>query len=406
MSTSDQVENNENVLSENKVLIQEYDVCETFDSMNLKDQVLQGIYAYGYEKPSQIQQRCIMPLVNGRDTIGQAQSGTGKTGTFGIAILQRLDFSLAAPQGLILNPTRELAQQTAKVLTGLGSYCDINVHCCIGGQNVREDESILRKGVHVVVGTPGRIYHMIKDGLIKLNNLKILVIDEADVMLEKGFKEQLYEIFSLGFPINMQVALFSATLTSQTLEIAEKFMRNPIKVTVEKDKVNLSGIKQYKILLTKEEFKFNTLLDLRKFISVSQAIIFCNTKQRVITLASELTEMKQSMTFIHGDMDQEERTRIVKEFRAGTYRILISTDILSRGIDVQQVSLVINYDVPEGAEGRDNYIHRIGRSGRYGRKGVAINFVTERDETQMNIIDEYYNLGVSELPAELAGILE
>jgi translation initiation factor 4A len=230
-----------------------------------------------------------------------------------------------------------------------------------------------------------------------------IIIDEADVMLEKGFKDQLYEIFSLGFPETMQIALFSATLTEQTYDIANKFLRNPIKISVKKEEVNLTGIRQYKIDVAKEEHKFNTLLDIRKFISVSQAFIFCNSKQRVMTLASELSDMKQSMAFMHGDMEQAERNKIMEEFRRGTYRILISTDINARGIDVQQVSLVINYDIPFN---RQNYMHRIGRCGRFGRKGVALNFVTEKDAAQMNDIDQFYQLGLQELPADLAGIFE
>jgi len=378
-----------------------FQVYTTFDEMDLKEEILRGIYGHGFEKPSAIQARAIKPVIDGYDTIGQAQSGTGKTGTFAISLLQVIDFTNKNPQGLVIVPTRELAMQITKVVESIGSFCNIKIQCCIGGQNVKLDEENLRSGVHIVVGTPGRVYHMIKDRIINLNSMKLLIIDEADVMLEKGFKDQLYEIFNLGFPEKMQIALFSATLTEQTYDIANKFLRNPIKISVKKEEVNLSGIRQYKINVIKEEFKFNTLLDIRKFITVAQSIIFCNSKQRVMTLASELADMKQSMAFIHGDMEQTERNKIMADFRAGTYRILISTDIISRGIDVQQVSLVINYDIPHN---RENYMHRIGRSGRYGRKGIALNFVTEKDEPQMNAIDEFYHLGVSELPNDLTGI--
>jgi len=380
-----------------------YQVYTSFDSMDLKEDILRGIYAHGFEKPSAIQSRAIKPIIDGRDTIGQAQSGTGKTGTFAISLLQIIDFNNKNPQGLVILPTRELALQVTSVVNSIGSYCNVKVQTCIGGQNVRSDEENLRQGVHIVVGTPGRIYHMIKDNIIKLNNMKLLIIDEADVMLEKGFKDQLYEIFTLGFPETMQIALFSATMTEQTHEIADKFIRNPIKIVVKKEEVNLSGIRQYKINVVKEEFKFNTLLDIRKFITVSQSFIFCNSKQRVMTLASELADMKQSMAFIHGDMEQPERNKIMEDFRKGTYRILISTDMNARGIDVQQVSLVINYDIPFN---RQNYMHRIGRCGRFGRKGVALNFVTEKDEQNMNEIDQYYQLGISELPADLSGIFD
>lgn len=398
---SAQEETNQNVTIDE--FDENYNVYNSFDSIGIKEEILRGIYSHGFEKPSPIQSRAIKPIIDGRDTIGQAQSGTGKTGTFAISLLQLLEEEELSTQGLVIVPTRELAMQIAKIISSIGSYMNVKVHCCIGGSSVRSDEDVLRKGVHIVVGTPGRVYHMIKDKLIRLDRMKLLIIDEADAMLEKGFKEQLYEIFNLGFPENMQIALFSATLTDQTYDIAKKFMRNPIKISIKKEEVNLAGINQFKINVVKEDFKFNTLLDLYKFISVTQTIIFCNSKQRVITLASELTDMKQSMVFIHGDMEQSERNKIMEQFRTGAYRILISTDITARGIDIQQVSLVINYDIPSN---RENYMHRIGRTGRFGRKGVALNFVAERDEAQIKEIQEFYHINIAELPANLEGIFD
>jgi translation initiation factor 4A len=376
---------------------------ESFDSMNLSENILRGIYAHGFEKPSAIQKIAIVPILNGNDVIAQAQSGTGKTGTFTISILGKIDFNILEPQAMIIVPVRELALQIGKVIEQIGVYCEAKVYCCIGGQDVRSDESELRKGKHVIVGTPGRIYHMINKGSISLNNIKLLIIDEADAMLEKGFKDQLYEIFKLGFPEKMQIALFSATLTSQTMDIAHKFMRSPLKIEVKKEEVNLAGIQQYKINMSKDEHKFATLIDLYKFISVKQAIIYCNNKNKVVSLAAELTDHKLSMIFMHGEMTQEERNKIMGEFRAGTYRILITTDLLARGIDIQQVSLVINYDIPLN---RENYIHRIGRTGRYGRKGVALNFVTDRDVQQIQDIESFYAISVSELPANISGIFD
>jgi translation initiation factor 4A len=244
---------------------------------------------------------------------------------------------------------------------------------------------------------------MINKGSIALKNIKLMIIDEADAMLEKGFKDQLYEIFRLGFPEQMQIALFSATLTPQTIEIANKFMRNPVKIEVKKEEVNLAGIDQFKINMSKDEHKFATLLDLYKFISVKQAIIYANNKNKVVSLAAELTDHKLSMTFMHGEMTQEERNKIMGDFRSGKYRILITTDLLARGIDIQQVSLVINYDIPTN---RENYVHRIGRTGRYGRKGVALNFITDRDAAQIKDIEEFYQIAIKELPADINGIFE
>jgi superfamily II DNA/RNA helicase len=377
---------------------------ETFDAMILREELLRGIYAHGFDIPSAIQKIAIDPIIKRRDMIAQAQSGTGKTGAFTIGSLQIIDFNLLEPQVIIICPTRELATQISKVFSQLGSYCDVKVVTCIGGINARLDEDAFKEGRHVVVGCPGRIYHMINKGILKLKNIKQLIIDEADVMLEKGFKEQLYEIFSLGFPESMKIALFSATLTSDTYAIANQFMKNHVNIAVKKEDVNLSGIAQYKIGLVKDEHKFATLIDLYKFISIKQAIIYCNNKSRVITLASELNELKEiklSMTFVHGDMEQTERNKIMAEFREGKYKILISTDLTARGIDIQQVSLVINYDIPQSKE---NYMHRIGRTGRYGRKGIALNFVTDRDDSLLKDIEEKYHLSVSELPSDVSNI--
>jgi len=368
---------------------------DTFDAMQLSEEILRGIYAYGFERPSAIQQLAIMPIIKGKDIIGQAQSGTGKTGTFTIAALQKINFSMLEPQVLVIAPTRELAQQITSVFKGIGEYCNIKTICLIGGDDVRVNENALREGRHAIIGTPGRIYHMIDKKSLKLNNIKLLIIDEADVMLEKGFKDQLYEIFKLGFPSTMQIALFSATLTQQTYEISEKFMQNPVKIKINKEEVNLAGIQQYKINIAKEEHKFGTLLDLYSYISIKQAIIYCNNKNKTISLAAELNDKKLSMTFMHGEMPQEERNAIMADFRSGKYRILITTDLLARGIDIQQVSLVINYDIPTN---RENYVHRIGRTGRYGRKGIALNFVTDRDEPLVKDIEQYYDISIANLP--------
>ena len=377
------------------------DVYESFDSMNLTEETLRGVYAHGFEKPSAIQSKAIIPIMKGFDIIAQAQSGTGKTGTFAIASMQKIDFTLLEPQVLVVAPTRELAIQIKDVFNSIGSYCNIKTISLIGGTDVRVDEEILRRGVHAIVGTPGRIYHMINNKTFKINNMKLLIVDEADVMLEKGFKDQLYEIFKMGFPSTMQIALFSATLTDDTYNIAQKFMINPVKISVSKEEVNLAGIQQYKIALSKDEHKFATLIDLYKFMSIKQAIIYCNNKNKVITLASELNDLKISMTFMHGEMEQSERNKIMSEFREGKYRILISTDLLSRGIDIQQVSLVINYDIPMN---RESYMHRIGRTGRYGRKGLALNFVTERDLVQIKDIEEHYEIIINELPQDVTTI--
>ncbi|CAE7793398.1 unnamed protein product, partial [Symbiodinium sp. KB8] len=350
---------------------------KTFEAMGLKEQLLRGIYAYGAcGKPSAIQQRAIKPIITGRDTIAQAQSGTGKTGTFAISILQKIDVGAADCQALVLAPTRELAQQIDKVINDIGEYMKVRTHACVGGTNVRDDIRALQEGVDVVVGTPGRVNDMIQRNFLSLKNLKLFVLDEADTMLDRGFKEQIYEVFSSGLPKDTQVALFSATMPVDALELTKKFMNDPAIILVKRDELTLDGIKQFYVQVQQEAWKLETLCDLYDTLTITQAIIYCNTRRKVDWLTDEMRKRDHAVSATHGDMEQRERELIMKEFRSGSTRVLITTDLLARGIDVQQVSLVINYDLPTN---RENYIHRIGRSGRFGRKGVAINFVTEAD---------------------------
>lgn len=380
----------------------EFTICSSFDDMELKEEILRGIFGYGFEKPSPIQQKAIPIIIKKRDIIGQAQSGTGKTATFGIGILQRISFEKKVTQGLILVPTRELAHQIKKVLDSIGDYCNISIHACIGGTNVMDDINALRDGQHIVVGTPGRIYDMINRQILLLNNLKILVLDEADQMLDRGFKAQIYEIFNLGIPEETQIGLFSATWTPEADEIAKKFMRRPAVIKVQKDALTLDGIKQYKVDVKNEEFKYGVLVDLYRVISIKQAVIFCNLKKKIDEVAAKLKTDNLSVICLHGEMEQRERDKIMKEFRNGTSRILLTTDLLARGIDIQQVSLVINYDIPINKE---MYIHRIGRSGRYGRKGVAINFVTDKEAPALTEIETHYQTAIVELPNDLDSVM-
>jgi translation initiation factor 4A len=369
----------------------------SFDEMNLKDNLLRGIYAYGYERPSAIQQRAIVPMMTGRDIIAQAQSGTGKTGTFTIGSLEQLDFSTETPycQAIFLSPTKELAEQTLSVVNSIGSYLNIKAHLCIGGKSVKNDLDVLKKGVHVMIGTPGRIYDLLNRNAIDGNKIKVLVIDEADTMLDRGFKEQLYYILKAGLSDEMQICLFSATLSDETLEITNKFMNDPIQILIKKSDVALEGIKQYYINIDKEEAKLDVFMDIFEVISVTQCIIYCNSKTKVTWLHDKLKEEKFPVAEIHGEMKIEEREEIMDKFRSSSIKLLITTDLLARGIDVQGVSLVINFDVPTN---RENYIHRIGRSGRYGRKGCAINFITPNDSKYIKDIESYYSIKMTEMP--------
>lgn len=377
------------------------EAIETFDGMNIPEELLRGIYAYGFEKPSAIQQRAIKPTMLGRDLIAQAQSGTGKTATFAIGTLGKLDLKLRECQSLILAPTRELAQQIQKVVIALGDYMNITVHACVGGTAVRDDIRTLQGGVHIVVGTPGRVYDMINRRALRLDSIRQFFLDEADEMLSRGFKDQIYDIFKF-LPETVQVCLFSATMPLDVLEVTQRFMREPVRILVKKAELTLEGIKQFYIAVEKEDWKLDTLCDLYETLTITQAIIYCNTRRKVDWLQEQMQERDFTVSCMHGDMDQRERDIIMREFRSGSSRVLITTDLLARGIDVQQVSLVINFDLPTN---RENYIHRIGRSGRFGRKGVAINFLTENDVRYLRDIEQFYQTEITEMPMDVADLI-
>ena len=376
-------------------------IFPSFQDLALKEDLLRGIYAYGYEKPSLIQQKAIDPIIQGKDLIAQAQSGTGKTATFSIGILQRIQCSLRETQALILSPTRELATQSQSVLSALGDFLRVQVHACIGGTNLGEDIKKLDYGQHVVSGTPGRVYDMIRRRHLRTRNIKILVLDEADEILTKGFHEQIYDIYRY-LPAAVQVILVSATLTPQVLELAEKFMTDPVKVLVKRDELTLEGIKQYFVAVGEEEWKFDTLTDIFDQLIVTQCVIFCNSRKKVDWLAAKMKEACFTVVSMHGEMPQKDRDCIMQDFRRGSSRVLITTDIWARGIDVQQVSLVVNYDLPLD---RENYIHRIGRSGRFGRKGVAVNFVKEPEVGVIREIEKFYGTRIDEMPADMSELL-
>ncbi|XP_064418357.1 eukaryotic initiation factor 4A-II isoform X3 [Latimeria chalumnae] len=358
------------------------EIVDNFDDMNLKESLLRGIYAYGFEKPSAIQQRAIIPCIKGRDVIAQAQSGTGKTATFAISILQQLEIQ--------------------KVILALGDYMGASCHACIGGTVVRaEIQKLQGEAPHIVVGTPGRVFDMLNRGCLSPKWIKMFVLDEADEMLSRGFKDQIYEIFQ-KLNNSIQVVLLSATMPVDVLEVTKKFMRDPIRILVKKEELTLEGIKQFYINVEREEWKLDTLCDLYETLTITQAVIFLNTRRKVDWLTDKMQSRDFTVSALHGDMDQKERDVIMREFRSGSSRVLITTDLLARGIDVQQVSLVINYDLPTN---RENYIHRIGRGGRFGRKGVAINFVTEDDKRILRDIETFYNTTVEEMPMNVADLI-
>ncbi|MCD7469786.1 hypothetical protein HAX54_009034 [Datura stramonium] len=307
----------------------------SFAEMGIKDDLLRGIYQYGFEKPSAIQQRAVLPIISGRDVIAQAQSGTGKTSMIALTVCQVVDTKNSEVQALILSPTRELAAQTEKVILAIGDYINIQAHACIGGKSVGEDIRKLEHGVQVVSGTPGRVCDMIKRRTLRTRAIKLLVLDESDEMLSRGFKDQIYDVYRYLPPELQEHAI-------------------------------------------------------------------CLLELEVDWLTNKMRENNFTVSSMHGDMPQKERDAIMAEFRGGTTRVLITTDVWARGLDVQQVSLVINYDLPNN---RELYIHRIGRSGRFGRKGVAINFVKSDDIKILRDIEQYYSTQIDEMPMNVADLI-
>jgi translation initiation factor 4A len=372
------------------------EAVNSWDELKLKDDLLRGIYAYGFEDPSPIQKKAINPIINGKDVIAQAQSGTGKTGAFTVSAINSIDENIKEVQCLLMAPTRELATQIHTVLCRLGTFIDkLKPKLFVGGRAMENDIKELQEKPQIVVGTPGRIHDLIRRKKMQTKAIKLLILDEADEMLSSGFKEQIYNIFQfLG--TNIQICLFSATLPIEIQSLTEKFMREPIKILVKTEQVTLEGIKQYFIAIENDNQKYETLKDLFEQISVSQCIIYCNSIKRVADLCEALQKDNFPVVCIHSGMEKEERVKSYDDFVKGGSRVLISSNLTARGIDVQQVSTVINFDIPNDIH---TYIHRIGRSGRWGRKGMGINFITRRDVRKIKEIEEYYDTQIEELPS-------
>ncbi len=375
---------------------------DTFESLELKESLLRGIYAMGFEKPSAIQQKAIKPFLEGRDLIAQAQSGTGKTATFCISLLQSIDETLKETQAVIVSHTRELSNQIYTVLTNLSSYMEVSLYQVTGGTSVNRMMEELNNKPQIIIGTPGRILDMMNKKAIDVTTIKYVTIDEADEMLSSGFVNQIKDLFKFLYDNKIQVGLYSATMPNEFFDVTKRFMNQPLKILVKNEQLTLEGIKQFYINVERMEYKFDTLCDLYGMISVSQSIIYCNSKKLVDELSFKLRQKDFTVASIHSEMSQDERNDVVKKFRTGESRILLSTDLLSRGIDVQQVSIVINFDIPYSI---DNYIHRIGRSGRFGRKGVAINLITYSDIRKLHDIEKYYATQIEELPENFTSFL-
>jgi translation initiation factor 4A len=393
--------NNEEVYSS-----EEYnpsDEIKLWEELNISTELLRGIYAYGFEKPSTIQGKAIKPLIEKRDIIAQAQSGTGKTATFTIGALANIDIKNNNTQVLVLSPTKELTIQTAKVFESIGGTMGgLRVKTMYGGSNIEEGSSFSSKNTpHIICGCPGRVFDMMRRDKLSTKKIHLVILDEADEMLSNGFREQVYNIFQY-FNADVQVALFSATLPDSIQPIIDKIMRNPVKISVKREQLTLAGIKQFYVAVDDDRQKYATLKDIYHLLCFSQCIIYCNSVKRVQDLYEAMKEDEFPVCRIHSNMDKFERERSFAEFKTGNSRVMISSNVTARGIDIQQVSIVINFDLPKDVS---TYLHRIGRSGRWGRKGIGVNLITRRDVPKLKEIETYYTTEINEMPADIVSII-
>jgi superfamily II DNA/RNA helicase len=370
-----------------------------FNDLNLKEDLLKGVYLYGFTKPSKIQINGIQNISSGKDCMLQSQSGTGKTATYLLGVLNRIDSNENKCQGIIITPTHELADQVYSVAIELSKFLGINIVKCIGGTDLNDNRDKI-KTAHLIIGTNGRISHMIKEKRINLFSIKFIILDEADELLADGLNEKLKFIFDKCSD-GIQCCMISATFPPNIFSVAKRIMDNPVKILLRNSEVSVDLISQFYVNVEKEDLKFDTLLDLYSLVSTSQAIIFCNSIEKVDWLKTNLENNNFVITCLHGKMNQKEREIIIKEFRDGKTRILLTTDLLSRGIDIPLVNLVINYDLPINKE---IYIHRIGRCGRFDKKGVAITMVKMEDPYDIKLFNKlkhHYKLNIEELPDDI-----
>ena len=371
---------------------------QTFESLNLNENLIQGVYLYGFKEPSSIQIKGIESINSGKDCLLQSQSGTGKTATYLLGILNRLEEN-DKTQALIIGPTRELCDQIYSVAIALSKFTNITIEKCVGGTNIGENKNKLKK-TNVIIGTLGRIHHMILEKTIHLHSMKIMVMDEADELVTDGVSDKLNFIIE-KVPTGIQTILISATMNTNVFNLSKKILHDPIKLLLKNSEVVVELISQFYLDVESEDLKFDTLLDLYNLLSASQVIIFCNTVKTVDWLKLNLEKNNFTITCLHSKMVQSERNLVMKDFRDGKTRILLTTDILSRGIDIPDVNLVVNYDLPQNKE---TYIHRIGRCGRFGKKGVSISMVKSDDQSDMKTLEmmkQKYRIAIREMPSDI-----
>lgn len=369
------------------------EIFPTWSSMKLKPELESLILKNGWEKPSPVQTRAIIPISQGKSMVLQSQNGTGKTATFSIGVLQRLKLSSKQTELLVISPTRELAIQSENTLKSLGA----KTRACIGGNSLGDDVKALKNGIHCISGTPGRILQLLREHNIDYTKVKSVVLDEADEMLT-SFKRTIVDILTILRPAKPQIVVVTATVSEDVIELYTGFLPKGLNLLVPRDELSLSQVNQY-IVRTSEEYKFDALVNLYQSVAIERAVVFVNKIDKGIWLKKQMETSGFTVSLAHGKLTMDEREKITSDFKNGETRVLIATDVWARGIDVRNVTLVINFDIPTNCE---TYLHRIGRSGRFGRKGTAITFCSgPSDEKKIKKIQEYYSSVIEPLPSNL-----
>ncbi|WP_138431622.1 DEAD/DEAH box helicase [Fodinibius saliphilus] len=355
-----------------------------FSDLNLAQPILKGLESMGFESPTPVQEKCIPALLEGKDVVGQAQTGTGKTAAFGIPVVQQTDVDIAKVQTIIMCPTRELAIQVTGELIKIGKHLGgLNVIPIYGGQSISRQIKALKRGAHIVVGTPGRTIDHLRRGTMKLNNLKRVVFDEADEMLNMGFRDDMEQILSYADgPV--QTIMFSATMSKGIKKIMKRYMNNPQTIAIERKKMTAPNIEQYKVEV-RDSVRTEAICRFLDINGFALALVFCNTKRKTEKVTRELQSRGYSSDFINGDLNQNQRDRVMAKFRSGAIDVLVGTDVAARGLDIDDIEAVFNYDIPQDPE---YYVHRIGRTGRAGRSGMAITFTTRNKRKQLRAIEK------------------
>lgn len=366
-----------------------------FEELNLSSEILKAVAAMGFEEASPIQTSAIPLAMSGKDVLGQAQTGTGKTASFGIPVLEKIDRKSFKTQALILSPTRELAIQSAEELHKLAKYMSgVKILPIYGGADINRQIRSLKGGVQIIIGTPGRVMDHLRRHTIKTDHIKTVVLDEADEMLNMGFREDIETILEQLPSEDRQTVLFSATMPKSILELAKRYQKNAELIKITKKEITVPNIEQYYYEVKKQN-KLEVLTRLLDYYGPKQSLVFSNTKKLVDELASELAARGYSAEGLHGDMKQSQRDAVMKKFRSGKIEILIATDVAARGIDVDNVEAVFNYDIPQDDE---YYVHRIGRTGRAGRSGRAFTLVSGKEVYKLRDIQKYCNTKIMARP--------